>query len=67
MAQRTFKTPRTRLKLLDRNFSTRDHPVSGTQVLALAIHTTESHDIPNSAADVAAIYNWFNDPRSQAS
>jgi hypothetical protein len=63
---RTFDNPRTQLKLLTRNFSQRSHPVHGKKIMALAVHSTESHPRPGSA-DLQAIYNWFSNPASQAS
>jgi N-acetyl-anhydromuramyl-L-alanine amidase AmpD len=36
-------------------------------VLAVAVHDTESLDIPHSSLDVRAIRNWFDNPKSDAS
>lgn len=36
-------------------------------ILAVAVHTTESSDIPHSWDDIRSIRNWFNNPASQAS
>src|SRR5262245_51556693 len=45
-----------------RNQSERRAPV-----LAIAVHSTESADIPGSTKDLVAIRNWFDNPASQAS
>lgn len=36
-------------------------------VLCVAVHSTESADIPHSAVDIRGIRNWFDNPESQAS
>ena len=47
---------------LVRNYSERRAPV-----LAIAVHSTESTDIPGSTVDLGAIRTWFDNPASQAS
>jgi N-acetyl-anhydromuramyl-L-alanine amidase AmpD len=46
-----------------RNRSSRN----GAPVQAIAVHSTESADIPGSTRDLVAIRNWFDNPASQAS
>jgi N-acetyl-anhydromuramyl-L-alanine amidase AmpD len=36
-------------------------------ILAVAVHSTESADLPSSTRDLAAIRAWFDNPASQAS
>jgi N-acetyl-anhydromuramyl-L-alanine amidase AmpD len=55
--------PQHRLRLLDRNFSSR----LGARPTAIAIHSTEGADIPNSVQDLDGLRNWFNNPAAQAS
>ena len=45
-----------------RNQSERRGPI-----LAIAVHSTESQDIPGTSRDLVAIRNWFDNPASQAS
>lgn len=58
---RTFKHPRTKRKILDRNFSDRTASIS-----QIAVHTTESHPRPG-VTDVASIWNFFNTEGTEAS
>lgn len=46
-----------------RNRSSRN----GAPVQAIAVHSTESADIPGSTKDLVAIRNWFDNPKSNAS
>lgn len=62
MAKRTFRNPRTDWQPV-RNRSDR---APGSKILACAIHSTESHPRPGDG-DLSAIWNWFNNPASQAS
>lgn len=39
----------------------------GHNISAVAIHSTESQDIPHSRDDLVSIRNWFDNPQSQAS
>lgn len=36
-------------------------------ILAVAVHSTESADLPGTSRDLVAIRNWFDNPASQAS
>jgi N-acetyl-anhydromuramyl-L-alanine amidase AmpD len=62
MTQRTKSEPPRHTTHIVRNQSERRGAV-----LAVAIHSTESQDIPGSTDDLAAIRRWFNNPASQAS
>src|SRR3954454_19837263 len=62
MARRTKTAPPTHKTFLVCNQSERRGPV-----LAIAVHSTESADIPGSTQDLVSIRNWFNNPASQAS
>jgi N-acetyl-anhydromuramyl-L-alanine amidase AmpD len=62
MAKRTKTTaPKYRQRIV-RNKSSR----LGAPIQAIAVHSTESADIPG-WDDLDSIYNWFNNPASQAS
>lgn len=63
MAARTKKTPPGHTTHLVRNQSDR----LGHNVNAVAVHSTESQDIPHSRDDLVSLRNWFNNPASQAS
>jgi N-acetyl-anhydromuramyl-L-alanine amidase AmpD len=62
MAARTKSEPPRHTTHIVSNQSERRGPV-----LAVAVHSTESQDIPGSTDDLRAIRNWFNNPDSQAS
>jgi N-acetyl-anhydromuramyl-L-alanine amidase AmpD len=62
MAVRTKSEPPRHSTHIVRNQSERRGPV-----LAVAVHSTESQDIPNSTDDLRSIRNWFDNPASQAS
>lgn len=62
MARRTFRHPRTKRVILDRNFSER----SSVGISQIAVHTTESHPRPG-VSDVLSIYRFFNTPGTDAS
>jgi N-acetyl-anhydromuramyl-L-alanine amidase AmpD len=62
MARTKDRPPKHRLRLV-RNHSSRN----GAPINAIAVHSTEGVDIPNSLRDLDALYNWFNNPASQAS
>lgn len=63
MANRTKSDPPHFERHLVRNRSSRrDMPIQ-----AIAVHSTESQDIPGSRRDLAAIRSWFDNPKSQAS
>lgn len=55
--------PPTHTSFVVRNRSSRN----GSPVRGIAVHTTESADIPHSADDIRGVRNWFNNPASQAS
>jgi N-acetyl-anhydromuramyl-L-alanine amidase AmpD len=62
MAVRTKTVAPEHDTFLVRNQSQRRGPV-----LAIAVHSTESTDIPGSTDDLRSIRNWFDNPASQAS
>jgi N-acetyl-anhydromuramyl-L-alanine amidase AmpD len=63
MATHRTKTAAPRHEtFLVRNQSERRGPV-----LAVAVHSTESQDLPGTTDDLAGIRRWFNNPVSQAS
>lgn len=55
--------PRHTLHLLDRNYSSRN----GAPIQAIALHSTESSDIPKSWDDLHGVRSWFNNPAAEAS
>lgn len=59
---RTFSNPRTKIALLDRNFSER----SGVSVDDVAVHTTEGHPRPG-VSDLQGLRNFFNTAGVEAS
>jgi N-acetyl-anhydromuramyl-L-alanine amidase AmpD len=61
-AARTTTQAPAHTSFLVRNQSQRRAPV-----LAVAVHSTESQDIPGSRDDLLAIRRWFDNPASQAS
>ena len=61
-ARRTKTVAPSHSTHLVRNYSERRAPV-----LAVAVHSTESTDIPGSTVDLGAIRAWFDNPDSQAS
>ena len=63
MAQRTKTQPPAHTTYIVRNQSER----LGHVVNAVAVHSTESQDIPHSRDDIVSIRNWFDNPASQAS
>lgn len=62
MSTRTKTEAPNHVSHLVRNQSERRGPV-----LAVAVHSTESADIPFSVRDLASIRNWFDNPISDAS
>lgn len=62
MAERTKHEPPNFTRHEVRNQSQRRGPV-----LAVAVHSTESQDIPGTTKDLVSIRNWFNNPASDAS
>ena len=62
MAQRTKTVAPSHTTHLVRNQSARRGPI-----LAVAVHSTESQDIPGSTDDLRSIRNWFDNPASEAS
>ncbi len=62
MAERTKKVAPSHRTSLVRNQSERRGPI-----LAVAVHSTESQDIPGTTRDLASVRSWFNNPSSQAS
>jgi N-acetyl-anhydromuramyl-L-alanine amidase AmpD len=62
MATRTKTVAPAHSSFLVRNQSIRRGPV-----LAVAVHSTESQDIPGSRDDLLSIRRWFDNPASQAS
>jgi N-acetyl-anhydromuramyl-L-alanine amidase AmpD len=62
MAERTKTEPPAHTTHIVRNQSERRGPV-----LAVAVHSTESQDLPGTTDDLRAIRNWFDNPASQAS
>jgi N-acetyl-anhydromuramyl-L-alanine amidase AmpD len=40
---------------------------AGAKPRLIVLHSTESHNIPDSASDLAAVTNWFDNPSAQAS
>jgi N-acetyl-anhydromuramyl-L-alanine amidase AmpD len=60
---RTKTEPPAHTTHIVRNQSSRN----GRTVSAVAVHSTESQDIPGSTDDLVAIRNWFDNPASQAS
>lgn len=62
MSQRTRTRPPAHKTFLVCNQSERRGPV-----LAIAVHSTESQDLPGTTDDLRAIRNWFDNPVSQAS
>lgn len=63
MATRTKTQPPVHTTHIVRNQSLR----LGAPIQAIAVHSTESQDIPGSTKDLVAIRNWFDNPTSQAS
>lgn len=63
MPKRQFSKPPYHTRRLVRNQSSR----MGRRISAIAVHSTESTDIPNSRDDLNSIFNWFNNPVSDAS
>ena len=63
MAQRTKTHAPSHVRKLVKNEGDR----LGQPILAIVVHTTESADIPDSRRDLDGLYNWFNNPTSQAS
>lgn len=61
-ARRTKTVAPSHSTHLVRNQSERRAPV-----LAIAVHSTESQDIPGTTRDLVSIRNWFDNPASQAS
>jgi N-acetyl-anhydromuramyl-L-alanine amidase AmpD len=59
---RTKTAPPSHSTHLVRNQSERRGPI-----LAVAVHSTESQDIPGSTDDLRSIRGWFDNPASQAS
>lgn len=39
----------------------------GSPILAVAVHSTESQDIPHSIKDLTSLDSWFDNPKSDAS
>jgi N-acetyl-anhydromuramyl-L-alanine amidase AmpD len=62
MAARTKTEAPSHSTFLVRNQSQRRGPI-----LAIAVHSTESTDIPDSTDDIKSIRHWFDNPASQAS
>lgn len=62
MADRTRRLPPKHETYIVRNQSERRGPV-----LAVAVHSTESQDLPGTTDDLRAIRRWFDNPVSQAS
>jgi N-acetyl-anhydromuramyl-L-alanine amidase AmpD len=62
MTQRTKTAAPSHSTHLVRNQSERRGPI-----LAVAVHSTESADLPGTTADLAAIRSWFDNPAAQAS
>jgi N-acetyl-anhydromuramyl-L-alanine amidase AmpD len=62
LAERTKKVAPSHRTSLVRNQSERRGPI-----LAVAVHSTESQDIPGTTRDLASVRSWFNNPSSQAS
>lgn len=62
MAPRTKTAPPSHSTHIVRNQSERRGPV-----LAVAVHSTESQDLPGTTDDLRSIRNWFDNPASQAS
>lgn len=62
MAARTKHEPPAHTTHIVVNQSERRGPV-----LAVAVHSTESQDLPGTTDDLRAIRNYFNNPKSQAS
>lgn len=60
--KRNFHDPYTNRKLVRNYTRGRTQPIQ-----ALAVHTTESHDYPGSTKDISSIWNWFDNPVSEAS
>lgn len=54
--------PRHRTRIV-RNKSSRN----GARIVGIAVHSTESRDIPHSWDDLTGIGNWFDNPAAQAS
>jgi N-acetyl-anhydromuramyl-L-alanine amidase AmpD len=64
MASKRQKTaPPKHTTHIVRNQSSRN----GAPIQAIAVHSTESQDIPGTTRDLVAIRNWFDNPASQAS
>lgn len=60
--KRTKSIAPTHTTHIVRNQSERFSPV-----LAIAVHSTESNDIPHSRDDIVSVRNWFDNPASDAS
>lgn len=63
MSKRNFHPPRTKRKILDRNWSARN---PGSKIVQIALHTTESHPRPG-VGDVSGLWDYFNRPGTEAS
>lgn len=63
MARQKKSPPEYTVHLLERNFSSR----LGEPIQAIALHSTESSDIPHSWDDLHGVRNWFSNPDAQAS
>lgn len=63
MAQRQKTEPPKHTTHIVKNQSSR----LGAPIQAIAVHSTESQDIPGSTRDLVAIRNWFDNPASEAS
>lgn len=57
--------PNVKVRRISPNQSDRSGP--GLAPSLIVIHSTESHDVPKSAADLEAVANWFANPAAQAS
>jgi N-acetyl-anhydromuramyl-L-alanine amidase AmpD len=62
MERRTKTAPPSHTTHLVGNQSERRGPI-----LAIAVHSTESADIPGTTDDLRSVRNWFNNPVSEAS
>lgn len=62
MARTTDRPPDHRRRIV-RNQSSR----MGAPIQAVAVHSTEGVDIPDSLRDLDGLHSWFNNPRSEAS
>lgn len=62
MARQKKLPPKHDVHIVRNRSSRRGAPIQG-----IAVHSTESADIPNSKNDLAGIRSWFDNPSSQAS